>query len=869
MEIPVIMDHDSGYVEALNQEEYVNNFSLAIPSIYFNEDALLEKPDTLTEQFILPKEIDDKDNEEARGLLFTPDKINSSVQSAQSVYSGLEGTDSSVESDEIPVGSPIIAYEEASFNLSQPDMSLEETALETVIIECCTEDRKKSSSEKGFIFFSKEQQNFQKPCLELGAEEGVNNSSLLKKNNSCCNDAADNDKDLEIIPVCDDTTPSIKRKKSFSNPYGDGNIKNGQFLSTTIPKEKRRLTLIFSKTEDNSFSVKRKHPSLGLTPEKKYENPIISDMSPDIFGDDQIKDEDKKCFSKNLSQIKVSSPNLEKYMNTLDEKLIKRVQKGISGVLPPPSVTVVNISASEILNKLKENKQYFWNENCVKNTQNTSSTKDCSLETNMGSIIGRSLLTNIASIEQIPFDKFPAVLEYRYHGLHHNCSSVSEEIEALCEKYAKRFVGAETQSSCTVFEPPAVVSPSKRKMLKPKWNAKSPGRRLSHLARRRITFSSANLQAGGSSLAGLRARQILVDGRKMELLNRHKSPRKTPKKTPIKSPRVKTRTPSSSAKKKLALRFRKVTGEIEKSVTSWSSENTSSKRALFKSPDKSARVGSRTMGISSSMEKTSSGRRGYSGSSEFNFAENDRLQLRRALFTSPRRDSPAKSMKSPLKQIFNCGDRKRKRGDSEDVQPSKFSRSMSVDLKSAVSNMNKSFTRTRSDMDILLNRSQSQAELSDIQKKKLQWAVYEALRTQNIVPGHAQFKIFASILARVTRRFFSTYANGASNIAGTSEKMLRIAKHHVFAVVKGKSLDEIVAEHLKNRARLQKPQGYIGLEEFNNLRNQTNFTTKEQRVLQDRANTIESWEKRKMEQLAKPESKLERIRKVINFGDDR
>ena len=95
----------------------------------------------------------------------------------------------------------------------------------------------------------------------------------------------------------------------------------------------------------------------------------------------------------------------------------------------------------------------------------------------------------------------------------HNRNKVSEDFEHLCLKYAERYIGAETQSSCTVFDsnPP---SSQKRKMSKPRWSVKSPGRRLSHLARRRITFSSANLQANSSSaILGSRARQILVDAR--------------------------------------------------------------------------------------------------------------------------------------------------------------------------------------------------------------------------------------------------------------------------------------------------------------------------------------------------------------------
>lgn len=183
----------------------------------------------------------------------------------------------------------------------------------------------------------------------------------------------------------------------------------------------------------------------------------------------------------------------------------------------------------------------------------------------------------------------------------YNCGKTSEEIVDLSDKYQKRCVSAETQSSCTIFESHSANSPSKRKSLKPRWGGKSPGRRLSHLARRRITFSSSNLQGNSSSIVGSRARQILVDAKKIELLNRRrspkksprKSPRKTPRKTPSTSPKLKTRTPSSSAKKKLAMRFRKLTGEIEKSVTNSAEVTSSVSRTLFKSPVKAAKSESR------------------------------------------------------------------------------------------------------------------------------------------------------------------------------------------------------------------------------------------------------------------------------------
>lgn len=79
------------------------------------------------------------------------------------------------------------------------------------------------------------------------------------------------------------------------------------------------------------------------------------------------------------------------------------------------------------------------------------------------------------------------------------------------------------------------------------------------------------------------------------------------------------------------------------------------------------------------------------------------------------------------------------------------------------------------------------------------------------------------MLARVTRRFLPNLsANAPRPEGGTSDRMLRIARHHSYAVVKGKSVDEIIQEYHKSRVvRTQKPQGYVGIEDYNNLLNRT------------------------------------------------
>ena len=70
-----------------------------------------------------------------------------------------------------------------------------------------------------------------------------------------------------------------------------------------------------------------------------------------------------------------------------------------------------------------------------------------------------------------------------------------EEFENLRLKFSDRYIGNETQSTCNAFfTQQASISPRKRSLLARRSNGQSPGKRLSYLARRRKTFSSANLQ---------------------------------------------------------------------------------------------------------------------------------------------------------------------------------------------------------------------------------------------------------------------------------------------------------------------------------------------------------------------------------------
>lgn len=155
--------------------------------------------------------------------------------------------------------------------------------------------------------------------------------------------------------------------------------------------------------------------------------------------------------------------------------------------------------------------------------------------------------------------------------------------------------------------------------------------------------------------------------------------------------------------------------------------------------------------------------------------------------------------------------------------------------------------------------------------------MYEALKSRNIGVSHPQFKTFASVLARVTRRFLPNLsANVPRPEGGTSERMLRIARQHVFAVTKGKTVDEIVQETEINRLKHRKPTGYVSAAENAFCKGNASSLSQagnKENVLQDNINILNSMEKRqkpevKSSRFAGGENRVDRIRKVIDFGDD-
>ncbi|GLV40568.1 minus [Carabus blaptoides fortunei] len=450
----------------------------------------------------------------------------------------------------------------------------------------------------------------------------------------------------------------------------------------------------------------------------------------------------------------------------------------------------------------------------------------------------KSLLI-VNSKDEVDNGVWPDILTYRYHGLHYNRSKVSEDFEHYCTKYAARYVGAETAASCTVWSTTAPSSATKRRNARLRWGIKSPGRRLSHLARRRITFSSSNLQQAGTSLSVIGnssgARQLMIDARKSALLQKRKSPRKSPwKRSPRKSPQKRVKTPNSSTKKRAVRHLMLGTDEDAKPGTS---KVSSTKRALFQSPD-------HTRSTISSTDQ---------------FLQKNKSK--RALFNSPNKNSPTKI----------C-DKKRKRVD-EDCHPSKFPRSLSCDVhhSSALNEAANGGSLQRRNSEVIVRPNSSKGELSDLHRKKLLWAVSEALRTQQISMSHPQFRTYASILCKVVKYLMPDLLNNGPRQPGsTSDRMLRIARQHCYAVTRGKSFEEIIQvakEASANLKNLKPPTGYVSLEQAK--------AVQVKNVLQDKVMNIESNSAKKrspvemkVDTKIDENNKLRNIRRQIIFDDN-
>ncbi|KAJ2948637.1 hypothetical protein O0L34_g7893 [Tuta absoluta] len=518
-----------------------------------------------------------------------------------------------------------------------------------------------------------------------------------------------------------------------------------------------------------------------------------------------------------------------------DRRKLRKLEENLQGILPPPSVTTLKIDVTEMLKKYYCFLPAFSDTKITPDLNSSTPTKRVSFvqiptdsedttERIGGESLDRSKSEEVKHDLETSADKsvelktcsetearetsWPEVLKCRHYDVSYNLTQYSERFELLSLRYGERYVGNETDSTVNVhsggLQSPS--SASKRKAMRLKMAAaKSPGRRLSHLARRRQAFCSA--ATIGEKAHSSQSKMVYIDKnffphRKLINSGERKSPRlrRTPgKKTPgRKTPGKKTpaKTPKSSSTKKKAMR--RLLMDPENATRSQPREI---KRALFISPDNRKAV---PPAPSTSVPNA--------------------VKSRRALFGSPV-TADTKSMDGTLSDQFLK--RKRDLDDSSDNGRSKIAKSLSFGGDSiGASSQPHAFNRRASEMFATRNS----LELDETRKKKLLWAVSEALRVHGWRMSSPGFREKASNLARLTRKLLTLPPHAARLNApksSTSETMLKLARQYVFAIIQGRSVEDCYHEEsLKISAdSAAKVTGYISATAYHQLRTKASTST--------------------------------------------
>ncbi|XP_013106845.2 uncharacterized protein LOC106086646 [Stomoxys calcitrans] len=528
-----------------------------------------------------------------------------------------------------------------------------------------------------------------------------------------------------------------------------------------------------------------------------------------------------------------------------EREMLRRIRKCLAGVLPPPSVTIPQLDMfTAVLSRKNDILNYFKN-----------SPLKASAETKIS-----SLFKPTHTLEETKSMPWRDILGVRQHGLSYNVTKASENNEYLSLSIVERCIGAETATSYRNSPSSAKKRSTRMKLL-----CQSPGNRLSHLAKRRAIFSSAHLATTSQKSSTLLGPQIMLDKNK-KTKNRRKA---TPKRMTPDSKKKNRKTPSSSARKRL---FR---NDLIKSGPS----RETSKRALFQSPAKHVQQRSTTLPKPPSMKPELANRVEKSKRALLFTPEKQQQQscLDQRSTTRTTESSYFAPSTSNLESLL-----KRKRNPCDDAEDediaaqnskllktgssgltpralkiksqsfcigagsssakhlssaSSSNKAMSTNVSGSSSSINTHTLNRATSITSLgggpkLHKSYSETAassngLTENQKKKLLWAVSQALQERKITAKHESFKQYASILARVVRRIFQEYHQKGS--ASNSETMLRLAKKYVFNVTTGASADDIYLQAKSQlddskRQSTSRLSGYIGPEEYQQLKQQQSQT---------------------------------------------
>ncbi|XP_055387860.1 uncharacterized protein LOC129616304 [Condylostylus longicornis] len=529
-------------------------------------------------------------------------------------------------------------------------------------------------------------------------------------------------------------------------------------------------------TQDNDCRKEGSKNNFNFEDQKNFSNGKIDNLLKKGVNKDSDYLETLKNFSKKnkrktvkfgnhanmeslLPTLPIASPDLfENLINVDDFQNEKQQKQGEEESELCPEVTK---NENEILNSIK----HFLN-----------NTKAINLEIKFQSqlenliVLNRNKILNfchnknsckhkvrgLVSFEDITKISWPQTLSLKYYGVNYNLSTRTEEIEYLYLSIIDRFVKSETRSS---------FKSSPNNKIKKHFGAvpQSPRSRLSHLAKRRATFSSENLLvASQKTKNAIRKKQIAMTSIKSQpvLKNKVITPRK---KIVINNNNTNYCTPSS----------------IKRSKDSTDCDNifskTTSNQILFSSSLQSVSV--------------------FTQKSECMTHPHVAYRIeksKRALFSPENlKQKPFEKKHLLEKEPFL---KKRKithaEANSEELSDNDFAKPLKCKSQNYCEDLvqfSSSITQENSLKQCSSDTNFSN-QLSDSHKKKLLWAVSKALQNQKIGVSHPKFKSYVSTLARAVKRLFLQFYKKRNS---TSEVLLKLSKKYVYSVINEKTADEI------------------------------------------------------------------------------
>lgn len=273
--------------------------------------------------------------------------------------------------------------------------------------------------------------------------------------------SSESDRQMQQQPPPTQRTPVVFTRENSSNA-----VDNKISVAIELPAQIDRADLSFNGRINTIAST-----SNVVVPTDNSNNYMqINEQSPDMFaafdcGDSGDDDDDEQ--SSTMAQCEEPSnddcPTAEsRDIHETDKIILSRIQKSLSGVLPPPSVTILQYDIKDILQMYRTNYRRFTyaaTDGVAAEPRPSTSKAIHPFELTSSSSWSPSkrtisLFRPTHTQNEIEHMKWPKCIdEVRGPGIYYNRSVHCENVELLCMKYAERHIGAETMSSFTRQSP--------------------------------------------------------------------------------------------------------------------------------------------------------------------------------------------------------------------------------------------------------------------------------------------------------------------------------------------------------------------------------------------------------------------------------